>query len=514
MMRYGKTLSVLAVAAVLSLLVAVVPGQPALAAPTIQLSPASGAVGTRVTVTGTNFDSYIGDSLSVFFGPVEILDSPVAIPSDGCFETYFAVPDSTQSGTYLVTVKGPRGSVLAQASFMVEPAEIWPDVASGVVGTAVTVLARGFHVDRIVVFHYSHDGVSTKVGTAFAGPTGECSLEFVIPPSHAGEHRITAGYGTGNVATTVFEVVPLVRLSPVQGSVDDIIGLSGEGFAAGEEVSVYVKSRPVAYVDADASGSFEGVFRVPSLSNDSYAMRVEDKSGNRVLLQFLIVAGVRFSSTAGNVGDVVVASGSGFTAEGTVTARYDGVEVASAQVDETGAFSATFEVPSSAGGQHTVMVSDGADTVAIVFTVESTPPPGPVRQTPEPGAEVRSPVDFVWSAVDDPSRPVTYTVQVANDEGFTDVLLEKTGQTAAEYTPAGEERLRTSKEGAAYYWRVRATDAASNESQWSDVGSFRVTAAFSMPGWAIYVLIGFAVVIVGLLAYRLWRRSRSSYWDQ
>ena len=513
MIRYGKTLSVLTVAAVLSLLVAVVPGQPALAAPTVQLAPASGAVGTRVAVTGTNFDSYIGDSLSVFFGFVEILDSPVAI-LDGRFETYFAVPDNTRPGTYLVSVKGPRGSVLAEASFMVEPPEVWPDVASGVVGTAITIFARGFYVDRIVVFHYSYGGVSTKAGTAFAGPTGECSLEFVIPPSHAGAHQITAGNETGNQATTVFQVVPQVTVMPAQGSVDDVIAVSGEGFAAGEEVSVYLKTMPVAYADADASGSFDGVFRVPSLSNGSYTMRVEDKSRNRVLREFLIVAGVGLSSNAGNVGDVVVASGSGFEAEGTVTVRYDGLEVATVQVDETGGVTATFEVPSSTGGQHAVMVSDGADTVEVVFTVESTPPPRPVRQAPEPGAEVRSPVGFVWSAVDDPSRPVTYTLQVANDEGFTDVLLEKSGLAATEYTPAGKERLRTSKEEATYYWRIRAVDAASNESQWSDVGSFQVTPSFSMPDWAIYVLIGFAVVIVSVLAYRLWRRSRNSYWNQ
>jgi len=512
-MRYGRTLSVLAVTAVISLLVAAVPSQPALAAPSIQLSPESGAVGTMVTVTGANFDSYVGDSLRVFFGANEILDSPVEVDADG-LGTFFTVPDGTPAGTHLLTVRGPRGSVLAEASFMVEPSEIWTDVVSGVVGTAVTVSARGFFVNGTVVFHYNHNGVSTKLGIASAGPTGECSLEFVVLPSHAGEHEITAGNEFGNQAAAVFEVIPQVAVSSLQGSVNGIISISGDGFAAGEEVSVVLKTRPVAYIYSDASGSFEGIFKVPSLSNNSYGMRVEDKSGNRVLLQFVIVSGVILSSTTGNVGDVIVASGSGFSAEGTVTVRYDGVEVVTAQADEDGAFSAAFEIPPGAGGEHTVLVGDGTDTAEIAFTVESVPPPRPVKQAPEPDAEVRSAVGFAWTEVHDPSQPVTYTLQVASDSAFTDVSLEKAGLTEAEYTPAGGERLRTSKEGTAYYWRVRAVDAASNESQWSDVGSFRVTPSFTMPGWAIYALIGLAVVIVGVLVFRLWKRSRNSYWNQ
>ena len=145
--------------------------------------------------------------------------------------------------------------------------------------------------------------------------------------------------------------------------------------------------------------------------------------------------------------------------------------------------------------------------------MESTPPLTPVRQLPEPGVEMRSPVVFSWGMVEDPSAPVTYTLQVANDDEFADVVLEKSGLDTTEYTPTGNERLRASKEETAYYWRVSAVDAASNKSGWSAVGSFRVVASFTMPSWAIYVLIGVAVVIVGFLVYRLWWRNRKSYWE-
>jgi len=513
MMIRSKTLSLLTVAAILGMLVAVIPAQPVLAAPAIHLTPASGAVGTMVTVTSTNFESYKGDSLSILFGGVEILTSPVTVPDDGRLETSFEVPFNTLPGMVMVSVIGPLGSTLTSASFMVEAPEIWPDADSGVVGTSVTIIARGFYVDRIVAFYYNHNGVTTLLGTAVADATGECNYTFVVPSGYAGEHRVTAENEIANRASTTFEVIPQAIVNPTQGSVGDIITVTGTGFAAGEEVSIYLKTIPVAYIRANAFGSFEGVFKVPTMSNDSYAMRIEDSSRNRVLMQFPIIAGARLSSTDGHVGTEVIVSGNGFTAGAELTVRYDTTEVAQASVDEDGSFTATFEAPPSIADQHTVTVSDGSNTAKLVFTMESTPPPTPVRQLPETGGEIRSPVVFSWGTVEDPSAPVIYTLQVANDGEFADVVLEKSGLATTEYTPTSKERLRTSKEETAYYWRMKAVDAASNESGWSAMGSFRVVASFTMPSWAIYVLIGVAVVIIGFLVYRLWRRSRKSYWE-
>jgi len=288
-MARGKAFFVLAVAGVLFLLATIVPLRPALAATAIQLSPASGAVGTMVTVTGTNFIYYKGDNVSIFFGGVEIITSPVTVPDSGRLETSFEVPVNTLPGLAMVSVIGPLGSTLANASFMVEAPEIWPDMDSGVVGTSVTIIARGFYVNKQVAFYYKHNGVTTLLGTAVANATGECSCTFVVPSSYAGEHRITAENEIGNRASTTFEVIPQAIVSPTQGSVGDIIAISGTGFAAVEEVSIYLKTTSVAYINSDAFGNFEGVFKVPSMSNDSYAMRIEDASRNRVLMQFPII---------------------------------------------------------------------------------------------------------------------------------------------------------------------------------------------------------------------------------
>ena len=513
MMRYHRIVSLVTVTAIVSLLVAVMPAHMVLAAPTVQLSPASGAVGTMVTLTGTNFESYKGDSLSIYFNGVEIITSPVTVPDSGRLETSFEVPGNTTPGQVMLAVVGPLGSTLATTTFMVEAAEIWTSISNGIVGTEVTIMARGFYANKMVAFYYQHSDVTTLLGTAAANETGECSLNFIVPPGFAGAHRITAQNEIGNLAITTFEVVPAVTVFPAQGTVDDIISVKGSGFASGQEVTVYLKSLPVALINTDASGNFEGVFKVPSMSNDSYAMRVEDRSRNRVLMQFDIVAGVRLDSTSGPVGVAVVATGNGFTGGSTLSVLYDDIELGTATVDETGTFSSTFEIPVSTGGKHEITFNDGTNTAMMVFTVETAPPPVPTPRLPETGTEVKSPVNFTWAEVEDPSTPVSYVVQVANDIAFTDVVLQKTGIMSAGYIPAGNERLRSSKEEAAYYWRVKAIDAASNESGWSAAGSFRVVPSFIMPSWAIYVLIGLGAVAIGLLVFQLWRRRRNSYWD-
>jgi hypothetical protein len=57
---------------------------------------------------------------------------------------------------------------------------------------------------------------------------------------------------------------------------------------------------------------------------------------------------------------------------------------------------------------------------------------------------------------------------------------------------------------------VKAVDAASNEGEWSTVGSFHWTAS-SFPLWAIIALIAAGVIIIGFLVY--WIRRETSYGD-
>jgi len=87
-------------------------------------------------------------------------------------------------------------------------------------------------------------------------------------------------------------------------------------------------------------------------------------------------------------------------------------------------------------------------------------------------------------------------------------VLEQEGLTDSDYPiTREEEKLEPRKKETPYYWRVKATDGASNESQWSAPGSFYVGSRFVMPDGAKYALIAIGV---GFLAFWLGRRTAYS----
>lgn len=504
-MKYSRILTILSVAVVLSLLLVVIPSKPALAAPLLTLSPNTGAVGTSVTITGTNFGSYVGDSLSIFFNNVEIADSPKTVPATGTFEARFDVPGNAPPGNAWVTVKGPIDSILARAPFLVREAEIRLDVYEGSIGTPVTVTGEGFYADQTVVFYYSHDGLKEKLTTETAGPVGECRSQFTIPPSSAGKQKIIVESPQGQSATADFRVIPSAALSVSSGTTGDIVTVTGTGFSSGSEISVYLTTRKVAYANTNQYGSFQGTFRVLAINSGVYDVRVQDEDGNAYKLQFAIVSDTNINTTTGNVGTELIISGSGFIASETVTVMYDDLEVASTTVDSKGAFSVTFDVPASDAGSHVITVSDGTNTREFDFTMESEPPPAPAP-VPVTDVTAESTLQLQWEDVDDLSLPVSYDLQVASDEDFASITLEKQGLTESEYTLTQGEMLKPTRKTTPYYWRVKATDSAANESEWSTPESFDVISGSALPTWGIILLALFGVLVIGFLVFRLSRR--------
>ena len=137
--------------------------------------------------------------------------------------------------------------------------------------------------------------------------------------------------------------------------------------------------------------------------------------------------------------------------------------------------------------------------------MESTPPPVPTLISPEPASRVKRDTYLDWADVNDDSKPVTYTLQIAADANFASILLHQTDLSDSDYTLSGEERLPVNTE-APYYWRVRATDAAGNQSPWSQPAAFYVGVSF--PEWAKYVAIGLGVILVGLVSFWFGWRTR------
>ncbi len=89
--------------------------------------------------------------------------------------------------------------------------------------------------------------------------------------------------------------------------------------------------------------------------------------------------------------------------------------------------------------------------------------------TPANGAtNVPVPPTFTWTAA---AQAGTYSIQIATDAGFTNIVDQASGLTGTTYTPSTALNTNTM-----YYWRVQATNTCGT-SNYSEVFNFRTVAA-------------------------------------
>ena len=506
-MNMNKFLRNIAVASIISSAAALIPAMPALAQPEITLSPTSGSIGTEVTISGTDFDSFKNTGLVITFDNVEIDTSPLTIPESGDFTTTFIVPDSAEPGTAHVKAETTLGGMI-QKSFIVTAPEIELNTEEGTVGTEVDVEGEGFYAGGDVDVYYYSKGSKINMSTERAAENGAFSYTMTIPESAAGPHKIIAEDNLGNSAEASFSVLPSVILSAYSGATDSNLTISGSGYAGDSEVAISFGGQETAQAATDKYGSFQATFRVPPFESGSYVVEAEDENENWAKAAFNLAAGVSLSQSSGGVGTPLIVSGVGFNAAVLITVTYDNDEVATTVSDENGAFSTTFNVPPSAGGNHTVTVTDGTNTAESIFTMETEAPPVPELIHPEDGSKAEAMPHLEWEESTDPSG-VTYRLQVATSEGFTpaSIVIDKTELAESEYTMGEEEKLSPSTREAPHYWRVKATDAAQNSSEWSEPFSFYVSSSFTIPGNVKNALIGIGVGAAVFFGFWLGRRT-------
>ena len=285
-MKRSRLVRILATVILLSLLLVVTPGIPVLAAPILSVLPVSGAVGTEVTVTGKNLDSYKGDEIYLFFGNQQVTISPIIIPQTGSFSFDFNIPAGTEPGRYQIRVEGELGT-LALTLFTVLKAEIGLDSKAGVVGTTLTINGQGFYANRMVSFYYD----KRLLGSEAAGGTGEFIYSFTIPDGTAGKHKFVATNAEGHSADAKFEVLPLITLNATSAAAGDILAVNGSGFGSRSSIDVYLRHDEVAYAKTNEFGSFKvTLFNVPEVALGTYDVTAIDKEGNKGKETFTIIA--------------------------------------------------------------------------------------------------------------------------------------------------------------------------------------------------------------------------------
>ncbi|MFC1982719.1 IPT/TIG domain-containing protein [Chloroflexota bacterium] len=472
----------------------------------ISVSPTRGEVGDEIEIRGHGFN--ISDYVYLFFSrydadegdDISELDAYEYLGRDrtgylgsseeGSFEMTVKVPDELTDGEKRETVgfgiyyvyvsyDDEGDDIVDSDKFRITGIEL--KTLQGKVGDEIEIIGGGFSSRDDIEIIYDGDRVDVESGDTETNRDGEFRSWIIIPAGTAGKHDIQVEVN-GDESEVEFTVVPVVTFTPTSGNVGDEVTVSGTGFGNNKELTVYFNNVPMTLTSgatwSGASGSFNNLrIKVPPHGEGIYDVMVKDSANNSVTgeTKFAIAGTVNMSPTSGNVGTIITISGTGFAAGSAVTVKYDDKQIATTTVQSDGAFSTEFTAPLSKGGGHTVDIS-GTLSRQFTFAMESNPPPVPAPSLPLDGVESKPEVSFDWQDVTDPSLPVTYMLQVGSNPSYTSVVLEKKGLFNSEYTLTREEKLPAVKKEAPYYWRVKAVDDASNESEWSTPRSFYVPA--------------------------------------
>jgi len=486
--------------------------------PSISLSVDQGPVGSNLTVAGRGFNSNESGIQIVYDGSP--LETGITANNKGSWQSIFKVPASSR-GQHTIDAMGTTpASEVEDKVFTVAPKiDIKP--SSGWVGTVVGMFGSGFANGETNI-KVTYDGGTIKTGIA-ADAKGSWQSSFSIPASAKGGHEVRA-YGAItpeiDVTAASFSVSPGIRLEPVSGylggaiNVGDSLWVSGVGFEV-NETSIKVTfdgTLVVSNIVADAKGSWSDRLEVPPCTKGEHTIDASGeitKASDIVDATIIISPEMELSPTSGAIGTDITVHGTGFSANQIITISYDGAKVATGTATDTkGDFTASFKIPKSKAGDHTVTVTDAkASVFSANLSVESTPPPIPHPISPEAGTEFSSigktTVTFDWSDVEDPSG-VYYVLEISPSADFAGTVIRKEGLTASEYTLTKDESLAKGN----YYWRVRAEDGAENQSDWTSGQLFKVGGM----DWWLLLLIALVAIVVIIIIWRFVSVSRRDEW--
>ena len=474
--------------------------------PSFTVSPTTASIGSQLSVSGTGFTA--GSSISFTLDNVGV-GSTATASSLGSFSNVTITVPVVASGRHALTAMDNNGKS-ASASITTSQS-MTSNPASGTAGTPITISGSGFIASKNISISFNGNAITTDPATVTGDASGNFTAKIAAPKLAAGTYEIKVSDGT-NTSTANFTLQATAKIGQTSGAVGSSVTVSGDGFHSGATITVKYDNATVTTVSADASGSFNATFKVPTGAAGSHSVTVSDGTTQYPPFTFTTTATTQISGGTGGsgtqisgyIGSSITVSGSGYTPGGTVSVKYDSALITTAKVANDGSFTATFPAPASKFGNHTVTTSDGTNNASFTFVMDSTPPPAPDLAPLPQGANLPALANFQWSPVTDPSG-VTYVFQIAQDSGFNAVIIQKTLATTS-YQLTEQEQLKPTGSDKPYYWRVRAIDGASNEGPWSTVQSF--TVGYIMPTWILYFIYAVAAIILFGLGFFVGRRRR------
>lgn len=260
----------------------------------------------------------------------------------------------------LVAVALPAMPVQAQGADIL----LSPD--DGVPGEEITVYGYNFTPDRWVDIYYYQNGTRSWVAEVRADDDGDFHVDFEVPESYTGDHEVLAEDTYDVDASDYFTVEPGLTIDPEEGPVGTTVTVEGHGFAEDEEdieLMYYLNGNDYETVaddiEADEDGWWEVSFQIPSSARgDHYIDAQGDDSELRDVedATFEVMPEISLEESSGSVGDNIMMTGSGFSAdERDIRILFDGEAVfTEIRTDDKGYWEENFVVPEMPTGTYSV----------------------------------------------------------------------------------------------------------------------------------------------------------------
>jgi hypothetical protein len=318
------------------------------------LSPASGPLGTAVTITGASFGASQGTGTITLNGA----SLPVTNWTDTSIATF--VPNGATSGNVVVTARGLSSNGVL---FAVTPSINSLSPTSGPAGTPVTISGANFGPTQgtsSVMF-----GSSTAVVTSWSNTSIIAIVPSDLSPYTNVGVKVTV---SGASALATFSITPnITSLSPTVGPAGTSVTITGTNFTLTQSINTVTFNGTPA--TPTSWGPTSIVVPVPAVATTgNVVVTVSGFASNAVAFTVLPTPSItNLSPTSGPLGTSVMITGTNFgSSQGTSTVTFGGTPATPTSWSAT---SIMVPVPSGATTGNVAVTVGGVPSNGIAFTV-------------------------------------------------------------------------------------------------------------------------------------------------
>ncbi len=175
-------------------------------------------------------------------------------------------------------------------------------------------------------------------------------------------------------ATNILKLLP-VEVNPETGTVGTQVAITGAEATPNGTVELYWDNDFLGTTASDIFGNFSYSFTVPPTTRGPHHISMIDVTTHTCgSAAFTVVPSISITPTTGSIGTKVQIAGLGFGASEHVALSFDDMQMAEMRADENGSFSATFNIPLSEAGLHSIKAWCDLDSVETSFTVVDVTP--------------------------------------------------------------------------------------------------------------------------------------------